>query len=111
MRPAVPRLDAEAPKLEARGIEPLSQDNPSSSLYMLSLVFCCRNARRSPTTFARLQPSLSRLSTNGRIEKPACYFAAVASQATRRAEACLLLGSHTIRGGSADSACNIVVGS
>jgi len=72
--------------MEARGIEPLSQDNANSSLYMLSLVFCCRNARRSPTISARLQPSLSRLFTNGRMKKPACYFSAATSQATPHTE-------------------------
>jgi len=45
------------------------------------------------------------------MNEPACCFSAGASQATLRTEACLLLGSHTNRGGKADSACNIAVGS
>src|SRR6185503_1023405 len=78
-----------ASRMEAGGIEPPSRNDPNGSLYMLSLVFCCRSSQRSPTTCASRQPSFSRPFTNGRMNEPACCFSAGASQATRRAEACL----------------------
>jgi hypothetical protein len=98
--------------MEAGGIEPPSRNNPNGSLYMLSLVFCCRPRRRSRAIFAEAQTSLSRSLTNVRIRKPAHCFSADQSWATQSYRGCLLLGSHTNRTGFvADLACNIIVGS
>jgi hypothetical protein len=101
-----------ASRMEAGGIEPPSRNGPNGSLYMLSLVVCCRPRRRSRATFAEAQTSKSHPLTNVRIKEPARFFSADVLRAALSYRGCLLLGSHTNRAGVVtDLACNIVVGS